>query len=90
MHCFCEGEFGVVYRSHLTGWQGRTTAELVAVKTLKSKKHPAPLTPIQGWIQDFRKGGVLILPITAPTFLCLVPLFFTRRHDHNLSTSPLC
>ena len=31
------GEFGVVYRGHLTGWEGRTTAELVAVKTLKSK-----------------------------------------------------
>ena len=31
------GEFGVVYRGHLTGWERRTTAELVAVKTLKSK-----------------------------------------------------
>ena len=30
------GEFGLVYRSYLTGWQGRTTAEIVAVKTLKS------------------------------------------------------
>ena len=31
------GEFGVVYRGQLTAWQGRTTAELVAVKTLKSE-----------------------------------------------------
>ena len=31
------GEFGVVYRGHLTGWEERTTAELVAIKTLKSK-----------------------------------------------------
>ncbi len=31
------GEFGVVYRGHLTQWKGRTKAELVAVKTLKSK-----------------------------------------------------
>ncbi len=31
------GEFGVVYRGKLTYWQGRTKAELVAVKTLKSK-----------------------------------------------------
>ena len=33
------GEFGLVYKSYLTGWQGRTTAEIVAVKTLKSKKN---------------------------------------------------
>ncbi len=32
------GEFGVVYRGYLTGWQDRTTAELVAIKTLKSEK----------------------------------------------------
>ena len=32
------GEFGLVYQSYLTSWQGRTTAEVVAVKTLKSKK----------------------------------------------------
>ena len=31
------GEFGVVYRGHLTGWQERVTAELVAIKTLKSQ-----------------------------------------------------
>ena len=30
------GEFGVVYRGNLTGWQGRITAEVVAIKTLKS------------------------------------------------------
>ncbi len=30
------GEFGVVYRGKLTYWKGRTKAELVAVKTLKS------------------------------------------------------
>ena len=26
----------MVYKSYLTGWQGRTTAEVVAIKTLKS------------------------------------------------------
>ena len=31
------GEFGVVYQSHLTSWQGRNEAELVAVKTLKGR-----------------------------------------------------
>ena len=31
------GEFGVVYRGHLTGWKERVTAELVAIKTLKSE-----------------------------------------------------
>lgn len=30
-----KGEFGLVYRGCLTGWQGRATAEVVAVKTLK-------------------------------------------------------
>lgn len=29
------GEFGIVYKAYLTGWKGRTTAEIVAVKTLK-------------------------------------------------------
>ncbi len=33
----CAGEFGVVYRGKLTYWKGRTKAELVAVKTLKSR-----------------------------------------------------
>ena len=32
---FLLGEFGVVYRGLLSGWQGRATAELVAIKTLK-------------------------------------------------------
>ena len=32
---FSPGEFGVVYRGHLTGWKGKT--EIVAVKTLRSK-----------------------------------------------------
>ena len=31
----CAGEFGVVYRGHLTGWRGGTDQGLVAVKTLK-------------------------------------------------------
>ena len=30
----------MVYKGHLTGWHERTTAELVAVKTLKSKTFP--------------------------------------------------
>jgi len=30
-----QGEFGVVYRAHLTGWEGNPTAQVVAVKTLK-------------------------------------------------------
>ncbi len=38
MPVFIKGEFGVVYRAHLTGWQDRMTAKLVAVKTLKSKE----------------------------------------------------
>ena len=29
------GEFGVVYRGHLTGWRGGTEQGLVAVKTIK-------------------------------------------------------
>ena len=32
--CVPAGEFGVVYRAHLTGWRN-TGQELVAVKTLK-------------------------------------------------------
>ena len=32
--CVPAGEFGVVYRAHLTGWRN-TVHELVAVKTLK-------------------------------------------------------
>jgi len=27
----------VVYRAHLTGWEGNSTAQVVAVKTLKCK-----------------------------------------------------
>lgn len=29
------GEFGIVYRAHLTGYQGKAEPGLVAVKTLK-------------------------------------------------------
>ena len=29
----------MVYRGHLTGWEGRTTPELVAVKTLKCEQY---------------------------------------------------
>ena len=29
------GEFGVVYRGQLTGWDNNSSIELVAVKTLK-------------------------------------------------------
>ena len=29
------GEFGVVYRGQLTGWDNNNSTELVAVKTLK-------------------------------------------------------
>lgn len=32
------GEFGIVYRGQLTGWAGKKSTELVAVKTLKGKK----------------------------------------------------
>lgn len=37
IHTFNLGEFGVVYRGRLSGWKGRVTAELVAVKTLKGE-----------------------------------------------------
>ena len=35
MSSFYTGEFGVVYRAHLIGWEDSTVPELVAVKTLK-------------------------------------------------------
>lgn len=42
---FYKGEFGLVYQSYLTGWEGRRTAEVVAVKTLKSSQRIARVEP---------------------------------------------
>ena len=41
------GEFGVVYKAHLTRWHGNGEPRMVAVKTLKGAQRKLALNPVE-------------------------------------------